>query len=63
MSCVRCAGLLIEETVLISEGQLFLSKCVNCGRRQEVGLIPSAPPMRPDLERRRTWKMKRFEPR
>jgi hypothetical protein len=50
MRCRRCAGRCVPEQVMIDEGELALSRCVNCGHRVELGLLFSrhlrpAPPL------------------
>lgn len=51
MRCSRCAGCLVHEVAEIGEGELVMSRCINCGNRVERGLFPSrcllkpAPPL------------------
>lgn len=41
MTCGRCGGCLVREIAEIDEGDLIMSRCVNCGHRVERALRPS----------------------
>jgi len=41
MRCQRCAGWLVREVAEIDEGELVMSRCINCGNRVERGLFRS----------------------